>query len=128
MKNNNYYAVHKNKKPKRRLQNTNWKSFYDVISKANELVKNLLELRKATLMFAQPIPKYKQGGQNGNYPSVLNTVDVSGFDGKINRSNLKSNFGGITAEELTINNDLFIDKMRRITIENNTFFNKKASN
>jgi hypothetical protein len=128
MKNNNYYAVHKNKKPKIRLENTNWKSFYDVISKANELVKSLLELRKATLMFAQPIPKYKQGGQNGNYPSVLNTVDVSGFDGKINRSNLKSNFGGITAEELTINNDLFIDKMRRITIENNTFFNKKASN
>jgi hypothetical protein len=64
MKNNNYYAVHKNKKPKRRLQNTNWKSFYDVISKANELVKSLIELRTATLMFAQPIPKYKQGGQN----------------------------------------------------------------
>jgi hypothetical protein len=128
MKNNNYYAVHKNKKPKRRLQNTNWKSFYDVISKANELVKNLLELRKATLMFAQPIPKYKQGGQNGNYPSVLNTVDVSGFDGKINISNLKSNLGLVSAEELTTNINSFADKMKNISNIHSDLLNKKALN
>jgi hypothetical protein len=63
MKKNNYFAVHQNKKPKRRLQNTNWKSFYDVISKANELVKNFVELHKSISNLKKlntPIPKYKK--------------------------------------------------------------------
>jgi hypothetical protein len=128
MKNNHYYTVHKNKKPKRRLQNTNYKSFYDVISKVTELVKSLVELRKATLMFAQPIPKYKQGGQKGDYPSICNAIDVSGFDGKINRSNLKSNFGLVSSEELATNINSFADKMKNISNMHSDLLNKKALN
>lgn len=47
MKKNNYFAVHKNKKPKRKLETLNWKPIYDAISKATELVKSLVELQKA---------------------------------------------------------------------------------
>ena len=62
MKKSNYYSIHKNKKPKPKLklQNTNWKSIYDVISKATELVISLIELRKSTLGLSKPIPKYKK--------------------------------------------------------------------
>jgi hypothetical protein len=47
MKKNNYFAVHKNKKPKRKLEAINWKPIYAAISKATELVKSLVDLKKA---------------------------------------------------------------------------------
>jgi hypothetical protein len=117
MKNKNYYSIHRNKKPKRRLQNTNWKSFYDVISKANELVKSLVELRNTTLRLSQPIPKYKQGQSgelaiigNNEQPEIILDRDLPFRSNPF--GNYKGSFGGITAEELTKNSNSFIEKIK----------------
>jgi hypothetical protein len=71
MSKKNYFEIHKNKKPKRRLENTNWKSFYDVVESANKLVKSLIELQNSMYDFSKvkyyselrnqlSIPKYKK--------------------------------------------------------------------
>jgi hypothetical protein len=127
MKNNNYYAVHKNKKPKRRLQNTNWKSIYDVISKTNELVKSLLELRKATFGLSQAMPKYKQGGQASKLAIVGNNdkeeiiVDING-----NKTISSINNYGFTANDLYEASKKFSESFP--SIDDFKINKKKASN
>jgi hypothetical protein len=77
-KNKNYYQIHKNKSPKRRVDKINWIPIYRTIEAVNELVKSFIELRNSMLAFKivnAPIPKYKKGtseelaivGDNSNH-------------------------------------------------------------
>jgi len=122
---NNYFAVHKNKKLKRKLEKVNWKPIYAVISKANELVKNLVELRNSSIRLSKSIPKYKMGRNNqiaivGNNDSSEMIVNLKGHNHILKR-NESISFGGVTAEELTEASKIFSESFPSIKDFNSNF-------
>lgn len=135
----NYYQVHRNKKPKRRIDNINLITIYRTIEAATELVKTILKLQAEMTAFKKvytPIPNYIEGGIFSGNPEYKIIEDNSGRTAKHIGSyeeltlelRNKMNLTSISSEELTKGNENFIEQMKKISTSTNSIFTKKASN
>lgn len=155
-KKKNYYQVHKNKKPKAKINKINWDSIYKVTISATELVNSIVQLRNSMHDFYK-IKGYKEfreqlaisrnientGGiitgennteyflsANGEKFRVQPPIDFRNHSVDNFNTELKRrmNSASITSDELIKRNKLFIEHMKSVTTLINSLINKKAPN
>lgn len=142
MKNNNYYAIHKNKTAKNKLNKVDMKKTYLFISKMTEFVNAAREcaiaLQKIRVA-SQPIPKYKKGGIENDLAIVGDNsksefvIDCFKRDPKFSKEYNKITEYAINSNKRFIeNNILLCDTVRKssLTIEDlkNFSLNTKPAN
>jgi hypothetical protein len=155
-KKKNYYYVHKNKKPNKKLPKGLDPKVIECLTLAFEVVNKAIRRSQMLAYLSQPIPKYKRGSDDlatvggiitdsdrteyfvtikGEKIRVKEPNNFNRIENHINKYEsinefIKGRVGSvaITADELLKSHEDFIEKMNKISNSNNSFLNNKAPN
>lgn len=141
----NYYQVHKNKKPKKKVSASGLHPrVKECIRIATEIINKAIERAQILRNLSQPIPKYKKGNNNVSHAGGFITGDkgpevivdnfgrtakhIGEYEKLTKALKDRMNLTSITSEELTNGNQTFIELMNNISISNKSILNAKAPN